>query len=67
MLCDKLLDRPAMLVAAAVAVGAEGRDLAVVLQESERHLPRGWRGTLYDQPGFLSQQGGFCHDGHNQR
>ena len=34
----RLLDRPAMLVPAAVAVGANGCDLAVILQEGGRHL-----------------------------
>jgi hypothetical protein len=36
---DEFLDRPAALVAAAIGVGAYGRDLAAVLQEGERRLP----------------------------
>jgi hypothetical protein len=35
MLSDEILDRPAVLVAAAVTVGGYGRDLAVVLEEGE--------------------------------
>jgi hypothetical protein len=39
MLGDEILDRPALLVPAAVAVGADDRDLAMALEECERHLP----------------------------
>ena len=45
MVGDQLLDRPPVLVAAAVAVGADGRRLPMVLEEGERHLP-GFAGLL---------------------
>ena len=39
MLGDKLLDCPPTLVAAAITLDADGRHLAVVLEEGERDIP----------------------------